>query len=276
MIAPANASICVGPTAEADGDGLGWPERRSLFGVRVSVVDYDESVRCIEQAVLRRQPAIVTHMAVHALVTAASDADYRAKVNQFDVVAPDGQPVRWALNYLESTRLPDRVYGPELMLRLCRRAAETGIGVYLYGSTTEVVEALRDNLRLRFPGLRIVGCEPSAFRALTDDEDEALVARINASGAGLVFLGLGCPLQERFAHEHRDRINAVQLCVGAAFDFHAGNKRTAPGWMQRHGLEWLFRLGQEPRRLWRRYLFTNARFCLLFLRSALTRNRRSC
>jgi N-acetylglucosaminyldiphosphoundecaprenol N-acetyl-beta-D-mannosaminyltransferase len=205
-------------------------------------------------------------MAVHALVTAARDPSYRAKVNTFEVVAPDGQPVRWALNRLEGTGLEDRVYGPEFMIRLCRRAAETGVGVYLYGSSLEVVRALEANLLDRFPALRIVGCEPSLFRPLTAGEDEAFVRRVNDSGAGLLFLGLGCPLQESFAYEHRRAIKAVQLCVGAAFDFHAGNKRMAPGWMQRRGLEWLFRLTQEPGRLWRRYLITNAAFCLLFAR----------
>jgi exopolysaccharide biosynthesis WecB/TagA/CpsF family protein len=128
------------------------------------------------------------------------------------------------------------------------------------------VAALEANLVDRFPALRVVGCEPSLFRPLTPEEDEAFVRRVNDSGAGLLFLGLGCPLQETFAYEHRHTIKAVQLCVGAAFDFHAGNKRMAPGWMQRSGLEWLFRLTQEPGRLWRRYLVTNATFCLLFAR----------
>jgi exopolysaccharide biosynthesis WecB/TagA/CpsF family protein len=246
-----------------------WPKRHSIFGVRVSATDYGEAARCIIDAARRREGATVTHMAVHALVTAAYDPDYRAMVNRFDVVAPDGQPVRWALNYFRKTHLADRVYGPEMMIRLCREAAAAGISVYLYGSTPGVVQALRDRLLQRLPNLEIVGCEPSAFRPLTPEEDEAFIRRVNDSGAGLLFLGLGCPLQETFAYEHRDTVRAVQLCVGAAFDFHAGNKAVAPQWMQRHGLEWLFRLAHEPGRLWRRYLLTNAAFCLLFLRRAL-------
>ena len=245
---------------------LTWPPKHSVFGVTVSETDYEDAARAVMDAALRREGGAVTHMAVHALVTAARDASYREKVNTFEVVAPDGQPVRWALNRIHGTTLADRVYGPELMLRLCGRAAETGVGVYLYGSTDGVVEALRAKLLDRFPALRVVGCEPSLFRPLDEEEDDALVARVNDSGAGLLFLGLGCPLQEAFAYEHRHAIGAVQLCVGAAFDFHAGNKRMAPGWMQRGGLEWLFRLIQEPRRLWRRYLVTNAMFCLLFAR----------
>ncbi len=246
-----------------------WPHKHDLFGVSVSVTNYDEAATCVIDAARRGEGGVVTHMAVHALVTAAKDAAYREKINTFDLVAPDGQPVRWALNHFARANLPDRVYGPELMLRLCARAAEVGIGVYLYGSTPQVVERLRDNLLAQFPPLRIAGCEPSAFRKLTAQETAEFVNRVNASGAGLLFLGLGCPLQETFAFEHRASINPVQLCVGAAFDFHAGNKPMAPAWMQRGGLEWLFRLGSEPGRLWRRYLFTNTTFCLLFLRRSL-------
>ena len=243
-----------------------WPPKHSIFGVTVSATDYEEAGRAVMAAARRREGGVVTHLAVHALVTAARDASYRSKVNTFEVVAPDGQPVRWALNRFEGAGLTDRVYGPEFMLRMCRRAADAGVGVYLYGSTPQVVNALAAQLQERFPALRVVGCEPSLFRPLTAEEDGAFVRRVNDSGAGLLFLGLGCPLQETFAYEHRGAIKAVQLCVGAAFDFHAGNKRMAPGWMQRRGLEWLFRLTQEPTRLWRRYLVTNATFCLLFAR----------
>ena len=144
--------------------------------------------------------------------------------------------------------------------------------VYLYGSSPEVLAAFRARLTLQHPGLRVAGAESPPFRALTPEEDEATVRRINASGAGIVFVGLGCPKQDLFAYEHRGRIRAVQICVGAAFDFLSGNKKTAPGWMQRCGLEWLFRLCQEPRRLWRRYLVTNAVF-LLLLAGALLRRR---
>jgi N-acetylglucosaminyldiphosphoundecaprenol N-acetyl-beta-D-mannosaminyltransferase len=124
-----------------------------------------------------------------------------------------------------------------------------------------------------FPGLIIVGAEAPPFRALTPEEDEQMVERINASGAGLLFIGLGCPKQDHFAADHAGRIQAVQLCVGAAFDFHAGNKRTAPAWMQRRGLEWMFRLCQEPRRLWKRYLVTNTLFLYKLCRQWLGRHR---
>jgi exopolysaccharide biosynthesis WecB/TagA/CpsF family protein len=164
------------------------------------------------------------------------------------------------VNLLHRAGLAERVYGPELMLRLCRGAAAAGVSIYLYGGNPEVAEKLRANLTHLCPGLRIAGYEAPPFRPLTPEEDRAVVERINASGAGLVFIGLGCPKQDVFAYEHRDSIRAVQLCVGAAFDFHAGVKPMAPAWMQRRGLEWLYRLIQEPGRLWRRYLVTNSIF----------------
>jgi exopolysaccharide biosynthesis WecB/TagA/CpsF family protein len=165
--------------------------------------------------------------------------------------------------------LADRVYGPEFMLRLCEAAAGAGVGVYLYGSTPGVVDKLKNTLVERFGGLRVVGAESPPFRPLTEGEGRAAVDRFNASGAGIVFVGTGCPRQELFAAEHRDRVRAVLVCVGAAFDFHAGAKRMAPPWMQRRGLEWLYRLCQEPGRLWRRYLVTNTIFSLLVGRRLL-------
>jgi N-acetylglucosaminyldiphosphoundecaprenol N-acetyl-beta-D-mannosaminyltransferase len=163
--------------------------------------------------------------------------------------------------------LRDRVYGPELMLRLCRRAAEEGVSVYLYGGVNdELLDKLRWNLTAKFPKLQIAGAESPPFRPLSEEEDERVVRRINESGAGLVFIGLGCPKQDHFAFEHREKLNGVQICVGAAFDFHAGVKKIAPAWMQRRGLEWLYRLLSEPRRLFRRYLVTNSIFVKKFIR----------
>ncbi|MCA9470419.1 MAG: WecB/TagA/CpsF family glycosyltransferase [Nitrospirales bacterium] len=237
-----------------------WPRKFDLFGVSVSSTQYDEALATIIQAARERRSTIVDHMPVHGLIEASRDPDLRQMVNQFDIVAPDGQPVRWALNHFHKAQLSDRVYGPELMLRLCRQASFEGIGVYLLGSTEIVLHQLRTNLLKRFPPLRITGFESPPFRPLTLQEDQALVDRVNKSGAGLIFLGLGCPKQEIFAYDHRKRIHGVQLCVGAAFDFIAGYKPMAPGWMQKHGLEWLFRLCSEPQRLWKRYVITNTIF----------------
>jgi exopolysaccharide biosynthesis WecB/TagA/CpsF family protein len=155
------------------------------------------------------------------------------------------------------------------MIRLCRAAAKEGVSIYLYGSSPEVLELLSANLKNECPGLVIAGAESPPFRPLSKDEARAAIQRINDSGAGLVFIGLGCPRQDWFAFEHKHEIRGVQLCVGAAFDFHAGNKKMAPGWMQKRGLEWLFRLVQEPKRLWKRYLVTNTIYVYLFAKHAL-------
>lgn len=242
------------------------PPKFNLFGIGISRTNYEEVTTFLIQAARERRSMIVDHMPVHGLIEACSDPSLKDKINQFDIVAPDGQPVRWALNRYYQANLSDRVYGPELMLRLCQQAEQKNIGVYLYGSQPKVLEGLKRNLLHRFPSLRIVGFEAPPFRPLTSEEDQATVARINRSGAGLIFLGLGCPKQEHFAFDHRDKIHGVQLCVGAAFDFHAGTKKIAPPWMQRNSLEWAFRLWCEPKRLWQRYLVTNSIFLWRILR----------
>ena len=244
------------------------PERRDVVGIPISVLDYDGAVAAIIAAARRAEPCLVTALAVHGVVEARSRPDMKTAIAGFDIVTPDGQPVRMALNLLHRAGLADRVYGPTLMLRLCAAAAEAGLPIYLYGSTQEVVGALALRLRDRFPGLQIAGHEPSLFRPLDAADSAALGARIRASGARMVFVGLGCPRQELFAHAHRDIIGLPQICVGAAFDFHAGNKRQAPRWMQDHALEWLYRLGQEPRRLLRRYAVTNTVFLFALARQS--------
>jgi exopolysaccharide biosynthesis WecB/TagA/CpsF family protein len=213
--------------------------------------------------------------AVHAIVTASRDPALRAAVNTFQIVATDGQPVRWALNLLHGAGLRERVYGPELMLRICARAAAEGVPIYLYGSSPQVIESLKRTLPSKYPGLQIAGAESPPFRALSPEEEDETIGRINASGAGIFFVGLGYPKQDYFAYRFRDRIKAVQVCVGAAFDFHAGVKKMAPAWMQQSGLEWLFRLSQEPRRLWRRYLITNTVFVMKLL-AAMTHRPKGC
>jgi N-acetylglucosaminyldiphosphoundecaprenol N-acetyl-beta-D-mannosaminyltransferase len=237
-----------------------WPPKYDLFGVRVSAVTCDQACDAILSAARQREPAVVSAFAVHALIEAATARELAARVNRFAIITPDGQPVRWALNWLHGARLKQRLYGPNLMWRLCQRAAEEGVSIYLYGSMPATLAALEANLLKAFPALTIAGAESPPFRSLSPEEDTAMIDRVNASGAGLFFIGLGCPKQDYFAADHADRIRAVQLCVGAAFDFHAGTKATAPEWMQRRGLEWLFRLYQEPRRLWKRYLVTNSIF----------------
>ena len=249
-----------------DGLAFAWPKKYDVFGVGISATSYDEAQEVIISAAKARRSATVTHLSSHGLTMAARDERFREVVNSFDIAAPDGQPVRWSLKWFHKQKLTDRCYGPELMIRLCRAAAKEGISIYLYGSSPEVLELLSTNLKKECPGLNIAGVESPPFRALTAEETDAAIARINDSGAGLVFIGLGCPRQDVFAAEHKQKIKAVQLCVGAAFDFHAGNKKMAPRWMQKRGLEWLFRLTQEPTRLWKRYLSIHTAFAMLLTR----------
>jgi len=254
---------------------IAWPAKFDLFGVSVTACDYEEIVDVVSRSAKERLAAVVSLHAVHAIVESIRDPELLANVNDFDAVLPDGQPVRWALNHLYGAGLRERVYGPELMLRLCARAADDAIPIYLYGSVPDVIELLRQKLQARFPSLQIVGAESPPFRALTPEEDEGVVRRINESGAGILFIGLGCPKQDHFAADHVGRIHAVQVCVGAAFDFHAGTKPMAPAWMQRRGLEWLYRLSREPGRLWRRYLQTNSIFLAKWLAASAAARARS-
>jgi len=227
--------------------------RYPVAGVLVSRTTYADAVSSIIQAARARVQLLAAATSVHGLTIAATDADFGAVLKTFDLVTPDGQPVRWALNLLHAARLSERVYGPTLMLRLCEAAAAEGLSVYFYGSRPEVLAGLVERLSTTVPGLRIAGYSAPPFRPLTPEEDQQEVDSIVASNAQVVFVGLGCPRQERWAYEHRLQLGRPLVCVGAAFDFHAGTLRQAPGWMQARGLEWFFRLVMEPRRLWRRY-----------------------
>ncbi len=249
-----------------------WPQKRNLFGVGVSPVTCEEACRAIMPAAQSRVGGVVSAFSVHALIEAAARPASTEQANRFAIITPDGQPVRWALNWLHAAGLRESLRGSDLMLELCQLAADSGVSIYLYGSSPETLSALQANLLERFEGLVIAGAESPPFRPLSAEEDAQMIERVNASGAGLMFLGLGCPKQDHFAAAHVDSIQAVQLCVGAAFDFIAGTKSAAPAWMQRHGLEWFFRLCQEPRRLWKRYLVTNTVF-LVKLAEQLLRQR---
>lgn len=251
-------------------NSLKWPRKVDLFGVNVTPMNHTEATNVIMDAACRGASGLVSCYSTHSLIEASRGDDVRKAANAFDMITPDGQPVRWALNILHQAGLDDRVYGPELTLRICKSAAEHGVSIYLYGSSGEVIATLRENLSGMFPDLKIVGAESPPYRQLTEAEDADTVHRINESGAGILFIGLGCPKQDLFAFEHRNRLKLVQVCVGAAFDFHSGNKKMAPEFMQRHGLEWLYRLIQEPRRLGGRYMVTNSIFVLKLL-SCLSR-----
>ncbi len=189
--------------------------------------------------------------------------------NRFAMITPDGQPVRWALNSLYGVNLPDRVYGPELMWRVLKACEQKKISIYLYGGSPSTLEKLIAKIQQCFPELVIAGSQSPPYRELSDDELSEIANEINQSGASVTFIGLGCPKQDIFAASQQNRIHGVQICVGAAFDFHADAKPMAPGWMQRYGLEWVFRLACEPKRLFKRYLTTNTIFVFRFFRALI-------
>ena len=244
----------------------GVPElpRADVLGTELALTDYEGAMDWIDEVVRRRERAMVTAAAVHLVMVAREDAETRRAL-EGALAVPDGVPLVWALHALGHPQA-SRVYGPDLMASYCARAARTGTTMYLYGGRSErALEQLTRALRERFPGLRIAGGWSPPFRELTEAERDAVAARINASGADVVWVGTGQPKQEKWMAQMRDRLEAPVLAgVGAAFDFHAGIVPQAPAWMQRRGLEWAYRLAREPRRLWRRYARYNPRFVVAF------------
>jgi len=235
--------------------------KRSVLGIGVDVVDYEGAVARIVQCAKTQQPLSVSALAVHGIMTGVLDAEHAYRLNKLDLVTPDGQPVRWALRLLHGEKLASRVYGPTLMLKTCEAAAAAKLPIYLYGSNAATLAALERNLGAAFPNLNICGRASSRFGQVDEATNTAIIESIRSSGARIVFVGLGCPRQEVFAFENVEALSCPVLAVGAAFDFHAGTVAQAPSWMQDRGLEWLYRLSREPRRLWRRYLYLNPLYC---------------
>lgn len=240
-------------------------EGRSVLGTRVDATSYDDAVsRCVEWA-QRGETRYVCVSTVHMVMEGYDSREYQRVVNGADLVTPDGVPLVWALRLLGIKNV-SRVYGPELTPRLLAAAANSGIPVGFFGGgDAEALRKLEAIARRDFPGLELVYSYSPPFRELTAEEDEDIVRQIAASGARILFVGLGCPKQERWMSAHRGSISTVMLGVGAAFDFVAGVKPQAPRVMQKMGLEWVFRFATEPRRLWKRYLKHNPRFVYLFL-----------
>lgn len=236
--------------------------KQNLLGVLVDAVDYEAAVARIIRAAHEQEPFGVSALAVHGVMEAVADDELRHRINQLELVTADGQPVRWSLNLLHGTDLPDRCYGPTLMRRVCETSAAEGLPVHLYGSTTEVIQRLAAGLTRQFPGLVVAGTAPSVFGRVSPAELDDIAADIRASGSRIVFAGLGCPRQEVFAYEMRQRLRLPVLAVGAAFEYHAGLRREPPAIVQRAGLQWLWRLVGDPRRLGRRYLATNPQFVM--------------
>lgn len=238
--------------------------RAPVLGTLINALSWDEALLTLSQWALARESRYVCICNVHSIITAHQDSAFRSVVNQADMATPDGMPVAWTLRKLGFIG-QQRINGPDLMWKFCGLAAASGQSVYFYGSTEQTLNQLRSRIKSVFPELIIGGQYSPPFRELSDEEDYEVIERINASGAGVVFVSLGCPKQEMWMAAHRGRINAVMIGVGAAFDYHAGVIKRAPKWMQHSGLEWLYRLATEPRRLWRRYLKTNSLFLLYII-----------
>ena len=237
---------------------------RRILGVNVAVSSYERVVqRCLAWA-RARESRTLCFSTVHMIMEAVDDPAFLRRLNSIDIVNPDGMPLVWALGAL-GAKGAQRVYGPDATLLMLDAAEEARIPGGFYGGSQTVLDALIAKVRAKHPGLNIAYAESPPFRALTAEEDAAVIERIAASGAGLLFIGLGCPKQENWMVEHAGKVPAVMLAVGAAFDFLAGAKPQAPRWMMCSGLEWLFRLMTEPRRLAKRYIKDNPRFMVKFL-----------
>lgn len=236
-------------------------KRQPVLGIPVDVLDWSETIERLFAWADRRESRTVCVCDVHSIVHALRDTAHADAIAAADMVTPDGTPVAWVLRR-KGHSAQGRISGPDLMWACCRRAAESGTPVFLYGSTPRTLLLLEQRLRAAFPDIDIVGAISPPFRSLSDEEDAAIVERINASGARIVWVGLGCPKQEAWLRSHHQRAHAVMVGVGAALDFHAGVVKRAPAWMQRNGLEWFHRILQDPRRLAKRYLVSNTMFIM--------------
>ena len=261
------------PTTEAR-QPLPAPQSTDVLGVPIALTDYRRTLDWIDGAIDAGHQGYLCVAPVHLVMLAQDDEAVASAVAGADFVVPDGQPLVWALRALGAER-PSRVYGPDLMIEACQRAAQTGSKMYLFGGRNNgALVQLTLNLRRRFPGLQIVGGHSPPYRPATADEEIAIAEEINASGADIVWVGTGQPKQELWMAQMRPMLKAPLLIgVGAAFDFHAGLVPQAPALLQEAGLEWAYRLAREPRRLWRRYLNYNPRFVIEFAGQLRSRGR---
>ena len=243
-----------------------------LLGTRVDATSYDDATARVMEWAQGRQSRYLCAANVHMVMEGYDDLSFQRVVNGASLVTPDGMPLVWALRQL-GIEGQQRVYGPTLTLKVCEEAARTGVPVGFYGARPETLRELVRRLTLRFSGLEVAYAYAPPFRPLSAVEDAEVEAHFERSGARVLFVGLGCPRQERWMASKVGRVNAPMLGVGAAFDFHAGQVRQAPALLQSAGLEWAFRLAAEPRRLWRRYLKHNPRFVALMSRQLLRSTR---
>ena len=237
-------------------------DRARVVSLLPDVLDHESAIGRIVQLVREERGGYVCFSTVHMVMESHDSPKFGAIVNGADLIVTDGMPLVWMLRYQGKTS-SDRVRANDLMIMLCRYAAENNLSVGFYGGKQEVIDAIKTRADREMPALKIVYAFSPPFRPLTAEEDERITNEINAAAPDILFMGLGCPKQETWMAAHRDRLKAVMLGVGASFDFFAGNVKESPEWLGRLGLEWLYRLTQEPKRLWRRYLILNPRFMWL-------------
>ena len=239
------------------------PTRVDLLGVPVSAINIAQALAVIDGWITAQDPHYICVTPVHSVMDCVSSRDLLMIFESAGLVTPDGMPLVWWLRWHGQTHV-ERVYGPDLLLAVCQRSLETGWSHYFYGGAPGVPEELSARLQARFPGLKVAGIYSPPYRPLTPAEDEEVCQRIQASQADILWVGLGSPRQEYWMSAHVGKVGSpVLVGVGAAFDFHSGRKRQAPRWIQHSGLEWLFRLVNEPGRLWQRYLLGYPRFVVL-------------
>jgi N-acetylglucosaminyldiphosphoundecaprenol N-acetyl-beta-D-mannosaminyltransferase len=246
-------------------------KRIDILGVKVSVLTYETILKNIEECILNAEKKYVCVSAVHLLMECQKDEELRVGVNRADVVTTDGMPLVWVLNYLKGEPSAKRVYGPELMLRLCSLANQKDYSVFFLGGSIGESSKLAKTLKEKFCELKIAGNMDTPIRPIPNNKK--VLDAINESEAQIVFVGMGCPNQEKWMIENRNKLKAnVLIGVGAAFDFITGKEKQAPKWMQNGGLEWFFRLMQNPKRLWYRYLVLNTQFVYLISKHILKKS----
>ncbi len=243
-------------------------ERVKIVSLQVNVCNHDSAIRKVNELVSKKNGGYVCFSTVHMVMESHDNAEYGERVNAADFIIPDGMPLVW-MQKLQGRKQANRVRANDLMIMLCSFAEQNNLTVGFYGGKQSVIDAILQKAKIDFPNLQIVYAYSPPFRPLTEAEDAEITTEINRKKPDILFMGLGCPKQENWMWAHKDKLKAVMLGVGASFDFFAGNVKESPEWLGKLGLEWLFRLTQEPKRLWRRYLILNPRFVWLAMMQLL-------